>query len=165
MKILIMMPLDERYSFASVGLFNKIDEDIRDKVMIMPYYVDTLHQWYKINWELAVKTALSQDEILYQQNDIIIGNLNKYSKFDIIFNITDGEHEEPYKDNYVELIEKKENKNYELHTADESKFCLVNFEAAGKLISKLYKDGKVSEEKLKELKEEYERKLESGGLR
>lgn len=159
------MPLDERNSYASVGLFNKIDEDIRDKVMTMPYYVDTLHQWYKIPWDLAVKTALYQGETLYQQNDIIIGNLSKYSNFDIIFNMTDGEHEEPYKDNYIEMIEKKEGKSFEVHTAEESKMCLINFEAAGKLISKLYKDGKASEERLKELKEEYERKLEEGGLR
>lgn len=165
MKILVLMPLDERYVYASWGLYKQLSAKAKEKTFNMLGFVDYLHQTFKGPWNAGVGAAIKSADGVYASYDIVFGNMSKFAKFDIIFNITDGQTEEPYEDRVIKKLEEEIMSKFELHTADESKFCLVNFEAAGKLISRLYENGKASEEKLEELKEEYERKLESGGLR
>ena len=165
MKILVLVPLDERYVYASWGLYKQLSDEAKAKTFNMLGFVDYLHQVFKGPWNAGVGSAIKAVDGMYSQNDIIFGNTSKFAQFDIIFNLTDGETEEPYDDKVIKKLEEEIKTKYELHTADESKFCLVNFEAAGKLISNLYKEGKLSEERLKELKEEYERKLKDGGIR
>lgn len=165
MKILVLMPLDERYVYASWGLYKQLSEEAKEKTFNMLGFVDYLHLTKKGPWNAGVGTALKVVDNMYESYDIIFGNINKSAEFDVIFNLTDGENEEPYDDKTIKKMEEELAVHYDLHTADESKFCLVNFEAAGRLISKLYTDGKISEEKIKNLKEEYERKLEDGEIR
>ena len=163
MKILILMTLDERYVYASWGLWKNLDEDIRPKALNLLGYTDYLNSLnsYKGNWELCVAQVFMAilDE---EKDDIVIGNAPITEKFDLVFNLTDGEHEESYVDKYMEILEPKLERQFNLHTAEESRMCLVNLKAAGKLISKLYKNRVNLESELQKIEQEYKEKIEKG---
>lgn len=163
MKILIMTPLDERCVFAAMGLFKRLDKELQDTTLDLVNFTNYLYATKKCSWEHAAGTALSKD-IPTGNYNIIIGNTKKYKEFDLIFNLFDGETEVEYKDYVLEKLEKVLNKKFDLHTADESRFCLKNLDAAAELINSLYTKGVWREAKLEELKKEYEEKLILAGV-
>lgn len=158
MKILILMPIDERCVFASMGLYKRFNPELQKSTLNLVGFADYLYQTKKCRWEHAAATALSKD-VPVEDYDIVIGNTEKCKEFDLIFNLYDGENDVPYKDYVIEKVEQLLDRKFELHTAEESKFCLRNFDAAADLLNSLYTKGKLKEEKLQEIEKEYEQRM------
>lgn len=160
MRILILMPLDERCVFSSWGLYKELEN--KDKVLNLVGFTDYMYQTRgkKDLWEVAVASTINSiDSSSY---DIVIGNASIEDKFDIIFNMTDGVNQEPYEDLCIKKGEELLNCDFNLHKAEESKLCLIDFKASAELINSLYRDGKDSEEKIQEIKKRYEDRLALG---
>lgn len=182
MKILVLMPLDEKYTYTALGIYNNLPFEIKQKCFMMPTFMDYLVT-IKLapNWEQAAFDALVASEKLYnaavQKKDdiIVIGNINKEYEFDAVFNFQDEKEEEPYSDSFLDKLKAKIAASSELteeersllskhidnlYVADDSKLSLVNFTATADLLTAyLQTDPKLDiikkeyEDKLKELKE------------
>ena len=177
MKILVLMPLDEKYTYTALGIYNNLPYEIKQKCFMMPTFMDYLVT-IKLapNWEQAAFDAIVAGEKLYEvatkQNDdiIVIGNINKDYTFDAVFNFQDEKVEERYSDSFLDRLATKIAASSELteeersllskhinnlYVADDSKLLLINFTATADLLTAYLK----TDPKLDIIKEEYERKI------
>ena len=82
MKILVLMPLDERQVFHAMGLYAALDSATKAKCINMPGFMDWAILVGKAkNWEDALlKAIITADKAIRQkeQEDIIVTNLRHY---------------------------------------------------------------------------------------
>lgn len=166
MKILVMMPLDERYAYMAMGIYKNLPSEIKDKTFCMPAFMDYLVTTKIVpNWEYALFDTLLAVEKLMAVGDediILLGNTKKDFKFDAVFNFQDIDEAQPYKDTFVEKMHEKVkseelllSKIDNLYTAKDSTFALHNCRATADFLT-AYLD---TDPRLDKLKAEYEQKL------
>lgn len=155
MKILLLFPMDERYSAISMGIYKNLTEEAKKKTFVMPMFND----WQLItkkmvvgsdvprSWDVATFGTLLKAKELYRINNekkedyLLIGNIDAQYEFDAVFNFQDPEADEPYEDKYLDLLRQKWTDIPELsdllrlHTANESKMTLHNYAATGAFLS------------------------------
>lgn len=106
MKILVLMPNDERQVYNCVGLFKAFDKKMAKKIFLMPLFEDYLvKNGLAANWTEAVGDTIVVAEKMCAAKDMIIfGNVHTSVKFDAIFNFQDAEESLPYKDIFLDKI-------------------------------------------------------------
>lgn len=154
MKILVLMPLNERMVYAATSIYRHLADDKQEMTFAMPmfmeYAVDT-----KMceDWLHAVFFAEIAARNFYEKHNdcIIIGNLNKNMKFDMIFNLQDLDEDFPYEDKgiqkFIEVINQseadEESKSFllkyinNLHTNEDSEMPLHNSRATAEFLSNM----------------------------
>ena len=170
MRILVLMPIDERMDYAAAGIYKALPHEIQDVTFCMPMFRDYL---VKVNrapgtLQAAFDTLLSAEKICQASVDnnldlLLIGNVDKRFTFDKVFNFQDIEKDLPYKDLFLEKareLVKDEPIAFQyvknLHTADESAMPLHNCTAAADFLAAYMK----TDPHLDVLKKEYEHRLE-----
>lgn len=146
MKILVLMPLDEKYTYLATALYNALPHEIKDKTFNMPMFM----QWaittkMSQNWTQALVWSLASAGFSVQaaaakQDDIlVIGNCDKEYEFDAVFNMQDINESMPYKDLFLEKVIEQISANQYNQTPEEQETVL-------KYLSNLYidKDSKMS---------------------
>lgn len=162
MKILVLMPCDEKMVYWAAEIYKNLEEDIKDNSFFVPMFMDYLIQTKQTeNWVYALADGLISANLLCKKADeekkdiIIFGNASSDIKFDKVFSFQDGEVIAPYLDFFIEktktiftdaedFIELLEN----LHTKNEVKLMLTNCKATATLINDLIKS-QVDLEKIK----------------
>lgn len=164
MKILVLMPLDERYTYLAAAIYKNLPRDVQEHTLCMPAFMDYMvHVKLCPNWEYALfDTILTAEKIYKATNDedlIILGNLDKNCKFDAIFNFQDNDEDLTYEDKFLERMQQLAAGEHNLevlvnnvHTADESKMALHNCKATADFLV----DYLATDLKLDEIKKEYE---------
>ena len=173
MKILVLMPLDERQVYNCVGLWKAFvaaqgQKWTSDNLFFMPLYMDYLTTTGKsVNWmEAAGQAIISAKEMVSSSKSIIVfGNLPvDAATFDYIFNFQQNDQAIPYKDLVLEAICKtaqESNDDYlkqlfsNFYTADASIMALQIFTATAGFLSKWY----TSEEQVDTVTERYKDKF------
>lgn len=160
MKMLILMPLDEKWVYAATGIYKEIEDEMKTLVFFMPMMMEYLIQT-KIapDWATAaVETIYSACQVYEAAGDddlVIIGNLPTSYKFDIIHNFQDIEEALPYKDLFIEKLSEVCHDTLpdtdivfkyidNLHKAEESDLALQDCEATAHLISAILKPCEVN---------------------
>lgn len=170
MKILVLMPLDERSVYMAARLYNYLPEEVKDKTFAMPMFMEYLVNG-KIanNWAASVFQSIIAARSIYRAAEkddlIIIGNINNEYKFDAIFNFQDAEKDEEYLDVFLDKLKTIDDEDLKkmvenMYEAKDSKMPLHNCEAAAEFLATyLTTDPHLEEieqeyiEKLKEIKE------------
>lgn len=158
MKMLILMPLDEKMVYAATGIYKELPDEVKDITFNMPMMMEYLIVTKQAeNYENAAVDVLYSACKVYEaaenNNLVVIGNMPKNFKFDYVYNFQDIEQALPYKDLFIENLLKKCKEVLEednivfkyldnLHTADESLLSLENCEATAHFIGKFVNAGK-----------------------
>jgi len=116
MRILVLMPLDEKSVYMAAGIYKALPHELQDRTFCMPMFMDYLVQTGLVkNWGYALFDTLLTAKKLYEADDedlIIIGNTDKKYEFDAIFNFQDIEKDLPFEDEFVnkvkELVQSEE---------------------------------------------------------
>lgn len=175
MKILVLMPLDERYVYLSSAIYKGLDDEVKKITFAIPMFADYLravkyggedsNDWlYPTVFALYSANKMCS-QVKKDENLIIIGNVSKdyeLSPFDLIFNFQDDELKLTYDDKFLikaQEICKDEEPIMKLmtniHKAEESLYPLTNCGATAILLTELIKSNKP----LEELKAKYEKLL------
>lgn len=169
MKILVLMPCDERMVYNAAKLYQELPKEIKDITFNMPMFMDYLVNVKIVdNWVMAFYDALISAEKLYaaaqksKKDLIIFGNMPLNLPFDAVFNFQDAEEKLPYEDKFLEKIKEIVADEpilaacvEKMHSAEESKLSLINCKASAEFLSKYIK----TDPKLEEIKEKYKDKL------
>ena len=172
MKILVLMPCDERQLYACYKIYQGLNEKAKDKVFFTPMFIDYLLQT-KIHskWIEAFYDTLCRVKQLHKQNGdfILFGNIDKSCKFDAIFSFQDLERTLPYQDGTIEKIKQLDFIKNDpqllaplnaLYSADDvDQIPLTNPVATAELINKFFD----SDPQLDKIKAEYKLSAASGG--
>lgn len=169
MKILVLMPLDEKSTFMSAGIYKYLANDVKDNCFSMPNFMDYLIQTKMApNWTYSLFDTIIAAESVYQAaekegNDlIIIGNMSIAYDFDLIVNFQDLVESLPYEDKFVEKVKEivKEEKvllnKLNLYQNKDSSLAMHNVEATAKFLSDYIK----TDPHLERIEQEYEEKLQ-----
>lgn len=164
MKILVLMPLDEKMVYTATALYEALPEETKQYTFPMPMYMQYL-MTTKVckNWIEAFFDSILSARALYRAAEqgghdlIIFGNLDKDYEFDVVFNFQDAEETLPYEDKFAQkiqtIVESEEpllSIVSNLHTAEESKFSLRDCQASATFLSSyLTTDPKLDEIKAK----------------
>lgn len=168
MKILVLMPLDEKWVYMANGIYNALPPETRNITFAMPMFMQ-----YAIttkicpNWLYATFDALVAAKSVYnsaQDGDLImIGNCDKSFQFDAIFNFQDIEQDMPFEDKMMEKTKNlvKEDESLakyvnNLYTNSDSKMPLHNIIATANFLN----DYLGTDPKLDKIKKEYEGKID-----
>lgn len=168
MKILVLMPLDERSSHMGLKIYDSLPYEVKEHTFCMPAFMEYLVAT-KIckNWTYALFDSLLTAKRLYENTEededlIIIGNTTATHNFDIVFNFQDIEEDLPYQDIFVKKVSEivtgektLENLINNLHKANESKMTLHNCIATADFLSAYIK----TDPHLKDIEKEYNEKL------
>lgn len=166
MRILVLMPCDERAVYLGASLYRHLPDNLKDNCFIMPMFMDYLVSTKTVgNWVYAFFDSLVSAEALLRNDEntdlIIVGNVDKKYKFDIVLNLqVDGESL-PYKDNFIEhiqtLVEEEpilSKRIDHLYTNAASTLALYNAELGAQLIADLMATDNSNE--IIKIKEKYE---------
>lgn len=169
MKILVLMPCDERMTYIAAEIYKNLPKEIKDITFSMPMFMDYLVSSKVVgNWVYAFYDSLISMKNIYKtaaknnDNLIVFGTAPKNMKFDTIFNFQDSEKPLEYKDKFLEKIKTIVNeeallKSYidNLYTAEDSKFKLYNCSATAGFLAEYIK----TDPKLEDIKKKYESRL------
>lgn len=175
MKILILMPIGEDYSYIASGLFKALDQEARDCAFSLGMFSEWQRTTKKMvigkdlpnTWTVATFGSLMKARELYRLQDaakkdiIIIGNISPDFKFDAVFNFQDPEKDAPYEDRYLAKVaaaaqgEDALQDALRVYDASVSQMALHNFAAAGKFISEYLK----TDPRIDDIKTKYENQL------
>ena len=168
MKILVLMPLDEKWTYIATGLYRALPNDVRDKTFTMPMFMQyCITTKTAQNWAYAVYNAVVAAKHVYEaaekaQDDlIVIGNCSADLEFDAIFNFQDPDEDLPYEDRYVDklklLVKDDEvlSSWLKLHEGSESKMPLHNYAASADFLT-AYLD---TDPHLEKIRDEYKDKV------
>ena len=166
MKILLLMPLDEKYVWIATAIFSRLNEKVKQVTFPMPMYMEYLFQTKKAeNWTYAMFDTIVSANYLYKtakeknEDFILIGNCKAENEFDAVFNFQDIEEELPYKDNFLEHIQTLVNDEPLLkdtlagfHQQSESQMSLINCTATAHFLERyIDTDMEIKDEKIKEM--------------
>lgn len=112
MKILLLMPLDEKSAYMASGIYKSLPKEIKEVTFCMPAFMEyLLITKTSPNWEYALFDSLLSAKHVYEaakdDNLIIIGNMPKDYKFDAIFNFQDLEESLDYNDPFIDKMREK----------------------------------------------------------
>ena len=172
MRILVLMPCDERQTYQASGLMKYLDKEAAKYTFSMPMYMDYLRITKLVKNEFSnyCYTALAAKKLVEAsiQHDeplIICGNVNKNYSFDAILTFMDGEETQPYEDKFLDKIRSQLDfsdadlsklKDYFLNLYEDKDaiFRMKDWKAAAEFISKYFK----SNQKLEEVKAEWNKR-------
>ena len=167
MKILVLMPLDEKWTYIATGLYRCLPTEVRDKTFTMPMFMQyCVTTKVSPNWLFAQFDALATAKNVYKSAGdgdlIVIGNCDKDMKFDAVFNFQDLAEDMPYEDL---LIEKTKDVVKEddfllsyltnLYTNEDSIMPLHNLEASADFLA-AYLD---TDPKIEQIRKRYQDKI------
>ena len=167
MKILVLMPLDEKWVYMANGLYSALPAKVKDKTFTMPMFMQHGIITKLIpNWLWAPFDALVAAKEVYKaaKDDdlIIIGNCDKSLQFDAIFNFQDLFEDLPYEDLFLEQVKKDVqsdelllNTVTNLYTNKDSIMPLHNVAAAADFLT-AYLD---TDPKIEQIKKQYKNKI------
>ena len=175
MKILVLMPLDEKWSYIASALYENLTEEAKQKTFAMPMFTEWQMATKKLvvgkdlplHWNTATFGTIIKAREMYQLQDaakqdfMLIGNIRPDYKFDAIFNFQDVEKDEEYKDLYIEKLrevfknEQTLMNNLEFYDAAASTMTLHNITAAAKFLSAYLE----TDPHIEEIKEKYKNDL------
>ena len=169
MKILVLMPCDERMTYYAAKIYKELPNDVKDITFSMPMFMDYLISSKVVgNWVYSFFDAMVSMKNIYKtaaknKDDLIVfGTAPKNIKFDAIFSFQDDAEQMPYKDKFigkVKEIVKDEPKLAayveNLYGAEDSKFNLYNCKATAGFLAEYIK----TDPKLEDIKAKYEGKL------
>lgn len=167
MKILVLMPLDEKWTYMATGLYNSLPIEVRDKTFAMPMFMQyCITTKTSPNWLYATFDALVAVKNVYKSvgdgDVIIIGNCDKSMHFDAIFNFQDIHEDLPFEDLLMEKTREvvspdAELSNYvsNLYTNDDSIMPLHNLTASADFLA-AYLD---TDPKIEQIKKRYQEKI------
>lgn len=155
MKILLLMPIDEKWSFMAAAIFNQLSDKAKDACFSLAMFSEWQIVTKKliigadlpINWNTATFGSLMKAKEWYKQREkdnkdcIIIGNVDASLSFDAVFNFQDEFEDLKYKDLYIEKLQDafKDTRvitnALTLHKQEESKMTLHNIAATATFIS------------------------------
>lgn len=167
MKILVLMPLDEKWVYMANGLYSALPQEVKEKTFAMPMFMQySITTKATPNWLYAQFDALVAVKSVYkaaQDGDlIVIGNCDKDMKFDVIFNFQNLTEDMPYEDLLLEKSKElvKEDKQLlsyltNLYTNEDSKMPLHNISAAADFLA-AYLD---TDPKIEQIQKQYQDKI------
>ena len=169
MKILVLMPCDERMTYYAAKIYKELPNDVKDITFSMPMFMDYLISSKIVgNWVYAFFDSFVSMKNIYktaakQKEDLIVfGTAPKNMKFDAIFSFQEDAEQLPYKDLFlgkVKEIVKDEPKLTayveNLYSAEDSQFNLYNCKATAGFLAEYLK----TDPKLEDIKAKYESKL------
>lgn len=171
MKILVLMPLDEKWVYMAEGIYDKLPLEVRNKTFAMPMFMQyCITTKLTKNWVEAALDALISLKQIYaaagQQGDlIVIGNSDKGLKYDAVFNFQDLEFDMPFKDALMDRVKTvlephKEVFKYisNLYTDEDSKMPLHNTRATADFLAAYLQ----TDPKIEQIEKEYRDKLKNG---
>lgn len=156
MRILILMPLQEQYSYMAMGIEQHLPSELKNITLSMPNYMEYLILTHKTgDWiEAAFGSIRSIESYCKTAKDyIIIGNVTHDIPFDAIFNFQDLEEALPYKDDLLDYIRPCAKKAAEehadvvsivnildnLYTNEDSRLALKDCKATADFIANYFK--------------------------
>ena len=112
MKILVLMPLDEKNVYIASAVYQCLEPYAKDRCFCMPFFMQYLITT-KIapNWTYSLFDTMASAERLYElaerekDNIIIFGNMPKRYKFDAVFSLQDLEEDLDYSDKFLEKMQ------------------------------------------------------------
>ena len=149
MKILILMPCSEAWTYHATGIYKALPQEVKEITFAMPMYMEYLvdtkisQDWIHAYFDSAVTVkALYKAAQMKNENLVVIGNTIKDLEFDAVFNFQDEAFDMEYDDKFIskldELVKEiPELKSYTagLHEAHESKMPLHNYVATADFIT------------------------------
>ena len=167
MKILVLMPCNERMTYAAARIFKEMPIELKEITFMMPLFMDYYMEVNKDAQPIhALFNALLGAQSLYNaagsKDLIIFGNVNKNMKFDVVFSFQDSEMSMEYEDKFIALVKEKV-AEYEqltkyinnLYTKEDVVFQLTNCVSTAGFLTDYIK----TDPKLEEIKAKYEGKL------
>lgn len=169
MKILVLIPLDERFTYVAASLYKNLSSDVKQDTFCMPMFSEWQMVTKKMvlsdlphHWNIATFGTLIKAKEFYKQQEtnkkdiLIIGNVPVDCKFDAIFNFQDAEKDLPYCDVFLNKLKTISNDTAVqtiLNTYNETavKMTLHDYKAAGEFLSAYLK----TDPKLDQIKEKY----------
>ena len=111
MKILVLMPCDERMIYSAAKIYKELPNDIKDITFSMPMFMDYLISSKVVgNWVYAFFDSFVSMKNIYKtanrnRDDLIVfGTAPKNMKFDAIFSFQDDAEQLPYEDKFLRKI-------------------------------------------------------------
>ena len=178
MKILVLMPLDEKWSYIATALYENLTEEAKQKTFAMPMFTEWQMATKKLvvgkdlplHWNTATFGTIIKAREMYKLQDaakqdfMLIGNIRPDYKFDAIFNFQDIEEDLPFKDDFAakvkDLVQSEEvlaKLINNLYDNKDSIMPLHNCLATADFLSAYIK----TDPGLDKLKAEYQKKLEN----
>ena len=175
MKILVLMPLDEKWSYIATELYKNLSQYAKENTFAMPMFTEWQLATGKMvlgndlpkYWNIATFGSIIKAREMYRLQEvakrdfILIGNIKPEYKFDVIFNFQDTEEDESYKDLYVEKLKQvfKDEpsllQSLEFYDAAASTMTLHNIPAAAKFLSAYLE----TDPRIEDIKEQYKHDL------
>lgn len=169
MKILLLMPCDEKWTHMATEIYKHLDEETKERTFCMPMFAEYLVDTRAVpNWTHALFQTMIAAQFVYktaqkEKDDLLlIGNIGDTYEFDVVFNFQDAKEALPYEDLFIQKTKElvREDKTLykyikALHTAAESKMALKNCEATAEFLSAYIKTDFKAKEKHQEIKEKY----------
>ena len=169
MKILVLMPCDERMTYYAAKIYKELPNDVKDITFSMPMFMDYLVSSKIVgNWVYAFFDSFVSMKNIYKtaaksKDDLIVfGTAPKNMKFDAIFSFQDDAAQMPYEDHFLRKVkeivsdEPKLTAYLEnLYGAEDSKFNLYNCDATAGFLAEYIK----TDPKLEDIKARYEGRL------
>lgn len=170
MKILVLMPCDERMAYYAAKIYKELPSEIKDIAFSMPMFMDYLvSSKFVGNWVYAFFDSFVSMKNIYKtaaknkEDLIVFGTAPKNMKFDAIFSFQDNSKQLPYEDKFlgkVKEIVKDEPKLAayleNLYGAEDSQFNLYNCDATAGFLAEYIK----TDPKLDDIRAKYEGKLQ-----
>ena len=176
MKILLMIPLDEKWSYIAAALYKNLDTETQNNTFCMPMFTEWQLATHNMiigkelveHWNVATFGSIVKAREMYHLQDaankdfLLIGNINPGYKFDAIFNFQDILEDMPYKDLYIEKMrevfkdEPALAKNLVFYDATASKMPLHNIKATAQFLSSYMK----TDPHIDEIKAQYKNSLQ-----
>ena len=171
MKILVLMPLDERQVFHAMGLYAALNPATKAKCINMPGFMDWAVLVGKArNWEDALfKALITANDVVrkkVQEDIFVFGNVPiDAAKFDLVVSYKDGADSSSYQDRFLEMMRQKAAQEPQLahlvekmYTADDAKLNMVNRQATGDFLSQYIETGVETDD---QLRQQYQNRIKS----
>ena len=121
MKILVLMPLDEKWSYIATELWKNLGKEAKQDSFSMPMFTEWQMQTKKFvlgndllpHWNVATLGTILKTKEVYQvqaaahKNFLLIGNISPDFQFDAIFNFQDPSTDALYEDHYLDCLREK----------------------------------------------------------
>lgn len=169
MKILVLMPLDEKTTYMAAGIYKGLTAHAKDNCFAMPSFMDyAVVTKIAPNWTYALFDSILSAEKVYEAAEkekkdlIVIGNMPRKYKFDLIVNFQDLVESLPYEDKFVAKVKEiigedaKLTPMLDLYDDADSSLAMHNVLATADFLSKYIE----TDPHLEEIEEEYKEKLE-----
>lgn len=175
MKILVLMPCDERMTYVAAEIYKNLPNNVKDVTFSMPMFMDYLVSSKIVgNWVVAFYDALVSMKQVYkasgEENLIIFGTAPKDLEFDVIFSFQDADQTLSYKDVFLEKIKEMvaedellTSKIAALYSVDDVKYALTNCSATAEFLTSYLKSNEKLEEFYEKYKDKFTREVKADG--